>query len=152
MPLAVTNASISPAITRFTGKHAFLSNSFHAPFAFEATIYPTAEHAFQAARFASPSIKLSICQATTAGKAKKVSEAFSEVVPDWDTKRVPVMRKILDAKFQNSRALRLLLLQTWPVDLIDAQDGDQFWGQMAGVGENRLGKLLMHLRARLRKA
>jgi len=66
---------------------------------------------------------------------------------DWDTARVDVMRKALQAKFTQHASLRQLLLLTNPYPLVQVK-GDRFWGSgFDGSGENMLGVLLQELRS-----
>lgn len=70
---------------------------------------------------------------------------------DWDTIKVDTMRTALHAKFTQHRDLQRALLHTWPADLVEDAPRDRFWGSGTdGRGLNRLGTLLMELRAGLR--
>jgi hypothetical protein len=54
------------------------------------------------------------------------------------------MYNLLKSKF-SVKTLRAMLLSTQNAMLVSG--GDSFWGQVDGVGENKLGKLLMRVRA-----
>lgn len=61
------------------------------------------------------------------------------------------MRRALQAKFAAHPGLQALLLSTGDEPLIEATTGDYYWGcGTNGDGLNRLGELLMELRAALR--
>ena len=61
------------------------------------------------------------------------------------------MREALAAKFAQHLALRSLLLQSADAELIEHTRNDSYWGDDGdGSGRNRLGQLLMELRAKLR--
>jgi ribA/ribD-fused uncharacterized protein len=73
------------------------------------------------------------------------------VRPDWEAVKESVMGEALRAKFTQSDELRALLLATGAVPLVQLKPGDAYWGTGAdGRGRNRLGALLMALRATLR--
>jgi len=61
------------------------------------------------------------------------------------------MRDALRAKFTQHSSLRSLLLHTGDAELIEHTKNDRYWGDGGdGTGKNRLGQLLMELRAKLR--
>jgi len=65
---------------------------------------------------------------------------------DWDEVRVDIMHSILISKFSDIHLMDKLVA-TGNAELIEKNSwGDVFWGVCKGVGENRLGKLLMGLR------
>lgn len=69
---------------------------------------------------------------------------------DWEEVKVEVMRAVLKAKFSDPE-LADALLATNDAELIEGNWwGDKFWGVCRGVGKNKLGQLLMQLRAELR--
>jgi len=56
------------------------------------------------------------------------------------------MKDILEIKFADTH-LREALLATAPLELIEGNTwGDTYWGVCNGVGENKLGKILMGIR------
>jgi predicted NAD-dependent protein-ADP-ribosyltransferase YbiA (DUF1768 family) len=61
------------------------------------------------------------------------------------------MDEVLYLKFRQHRDLRTLLLNTYPLDLVYVESGDQFWGDGAGTGMNELGNSLMRVRELLRR-
>jgi ribA/ribD-fused uncharacterized protein len=61
------------------------------------------------------------------------------------------MRRAVLAKFTAHAELRVLLLATGDEKIVEAADGDHFWGCGAnGRGENWLGRILMEARAKFR--
>jgi hypothetical protein len=140
---------ISPPINSFDGSFAFLSNFFASPIAYGGGVYPTVEHAYQAAMALTPGERLSILFAPTAGRAKRLGRQV-QLRPGWDEMRTDVMRQLLRLKFQPGSDLAVKLLATGDAELIeDGAWNDRFWGVCRGAGENRLGKLLMEVRAQL---
>lgn len=72
------------------------------------------------------------------------------IVADWDRARCVVMECALMAKFSQNDDLRQLLLGTGDARLIEANKHDEYWGIGSGRGANRLGRLMMKVRAALR--
>ena len=63
---------------------------------------------------------------------------------------VPLMYQICKAKFTQHADLAEQLLATGDAELIEGNTwGDRTWGVCDGIGENRLGKTLMFIRAQL---
>lgn len=135
-------------IDRFRGKHGFLSNFHRRRFRWRNHIWPTAEHAYQAAKTKEWDWMQRIKLAETPGMAKRLGRR-APLRPDWDRLRLVAMESILRAKFAGPE-MRSRLLDTGNALLIEGNDwGDTFWGVCDGRGENHLGRLLMSLRRRL---
>ena len=128
-----------------------LSNFSKHPFTLGGVWYPTAEHAFQAAKFAgTPRAEAIRRQRGAKDAARLARESRSLVRADWDAFRDDAMRQILAAKFAAHEPLRDLLIGTGaePIEFASPMDG--YWGTgRGGTGENRLGALLIELRAAL---
>jgi N-glycosidase YbiA len=140
-------------IDRFNREHAFLSNFY--PLAHPITDaagirYPTAEHAFQAAKTLHLEQRRRIAARPTPNEAKRAGRQLA-LRPGRDEIRVRVMGEILGAKFDQPELGRMLLA-TGDAELVEANGwGDRFWGVDARTGEGRnvLGHLLMALRDEL---
>jgi N-glycosidase YbiA len=76
-----------------------------------------------------------------------------DIDPNWQNRSLDTMRKALEAKFTQNRALRELLLSTGDLGLIEAAGkNDNFFGNGEdGQGKNWLGKLLVETRKKLLK-
>lgn len=62
------------------------------------------------------------------------------------------MRRAVLKKFQAHADLRATLLDTGDEELVENAPGDYYWGCGAdGSGKNMLGRILMEVRAALRK-
>lgn len=144
------------AITAFVGAYRFLSNFY--PIAdglyYNGIVYPTAEHAYQAAKVNPYEEKLQIASVNTAGEAKRIGNTLSLRL-DWEQVKVSIMYEILQAKFSDA-SLRERLLKTGDVALIEGNTWhDNIWGVcyctqcISTVGKNILGKLLVKLRTEL---
>ena len=129
-----------------------------APFGFEedGLFWPTVEHYFQAQKFVgerSAEYRERIRTAASPKNAKTLGRSRKYPIhPDWDSRRDDVMRHALRRKFERP-ALRELLLGTGNRPLIENSPFDRYWGAgKDGSGKNRLGALLMELRAELRRS
>jgi predicted NAD-dependent protein-ADP-ribosyltransferase YbiA (DUF1768 family) len=60
------------------------------------------------------------------------------------------MDEVLYLKFRQHDDLRMLLLSTYPTELVYVESRDLFWGDGGGAGMNELGKSLMRVCGRLR--
>lgn len=133
-------------IQRFRGKYSFLSNFAACPMIYEGINYPTAEHAFQAAKFEDEKTKRHIADLNTPVEAKRYGRIAGPPRKGWGTLRLQVMEEILRIKF-SKEAFKDSLLRTGDEELIEGNDwGDKFWGVSDGEGSNYLGKLLMKIR------
>lgn len=129
----------------------FCSNFAPSPFVLDDKHYATAEHYYQAAKFAKrdPALAERVRTAPTPTLCKRIARepgTRAKMSAKWDAKRVKVMRRALDAKFRQNPALRAKLIATAPAVLHEDAPGDKFWGV---CGEDQLGKLLVELRAQL---
>jgi N-glycosidase YbiA len=137
-------------IDRFDGPNRFLSNFYPSPITVSGIVYPTVEHAFQAAKTTDPVLRRHIAMLSTPGEAKRAGRRL-ELREGWDGLRIDAMRWLLAMKFAPGSTLASWLIATDPAELIEGNDwGDTFWGMVGERGENHLGRLLMQHRAVLR--
>ena len=116
-------------------------------------MYPSTEHAYQAAKFLNEEHQQEIRNAATANVSKKIARRLEKAGyrrKDWDDVKVDVMRGLLREKFSQEPEQEVLL-KTGDEELVEGNWlGDTFWGQCpVGTGENWLGRLLMELRDEL---
>jgi ribA/ribD-fused uncharacterized protein len=88
-------------IDRFAGPWAFLSNFYPAEATLDGIVYPSVEHAFQAAKTYDAGIRAAIRAAATPGDAKRLGRQL-RLRRDWETVKVGVMRELLADKFTNN--------------------------------------------------
>ena len=116
-------------------------------------MYPTAEHAYQAAKVESPDLKTRIKNCHTPAEAKDFFETYNiKPDPGWTTeKKLIVMEEILMIKFGGKEPLLTrALLATGDAALIEGNTwNDTFWGVCNNTGENNLGRILMKVREEL---
>jgi len=135
-------------IDHFHGEYRFLSNFFAAPVAMYGLLYPTTEHAFQAAKSLDPNERERIRLTKTPGQAKRMGRSVT-LRPDWNEFRLIAMRELLRRKFAIPY-LREHLVATHPQTLVEGNTwGDRFWGVCDRKGENHLGRLLVEIREEL---
>lgn len=136
-------------IKEFSGPYFFLSNFHRSPMMIDGRLYGTNEHYFQSRKSTDPKWQVKIQMAKTPGEAKRLGRACP-LRGDWEQVKEGVMYFGLQQKF-STPWLRQKLLETGDQELIEGNfHGDRVWGQVNGEGENKLGKLLMRLRAELR--
>jgi ribA/ribD-fused uncharacterized protein len=141
----------SPAkIDSFSGQYRFLSNFWPAAVEHEGVMYPSVEHAYQAAKTLDPAERRRIAALRTPSEAKKAGRALP-LRADWETAKFVVMEACARDKFTRHPELRRALLDTGDAYLEEGNAwGDRVWGVYQGEGENRLGKILMQVRDDLR--
>ena len=91
-----------------------------------------------------------IANASTPGLAKKMGRSVS-LRPDWEDIKDDVMLEGLYRKFADDE-LADWLLDTGDEELVEGNWWhDRYWGVCDGVGQNKLGKLLMKVRSEIKK-
>ncbi len=120
----------------------------------EGVWWPTTEHYFQAQKFAGTPHADEIRNARTPKEAaNKGRERQRPLRPDWEQVKDNVMREAVLTKFQTHALIRDLLLSTGDEEIVENAPGDYYWGCGAdGTGRNRLGQILMEVRALLRQS
>lgn len=136
-------------IAGFFGSFRFLSNFYilENGVSFEELVYPSTEHAYQAAKY--PQNQRTQFIGKTAGVSKKLGRMAPNLNKrKWDKNKVELMRELVYQKFENNPKLRKMLLETDGYKLEERNSWkDTFWGtNEAGEGENNLGKILMAVR------
>lgn len=116
--------------------------------------WPTSEHYFQAQKFVDEAYQEKIRTANSPMTAAQLGRSREfPLRSDWESVKVEVMRRAVQAKFASHEELTKLLLSTGDEQIIEDAARDDFWGcGAAGNGKNWLGRLLMELREQLREA
>ncbi len=137
----------------FDNKYSFLSNFYACQVEYEGIIYPTSEHAFQAAKSLDPDVRKWVAAAPTPGQAKRRGHTI-ELRPDWEEVKDKVMLDIVREKFRNED-MRARLIATinegYSGFCEDNYWHDNYWGncncsKCANIeGKNMLGKVLMEV-------
>lgn len=119
----------------------------------------TVEHRFQAAKSLDPEVSKKIMQAESPQDAKKLgrNRKLFKIRPDWEQVKDSIMENLVREKFLKDNVIMAELLATADAEIIEGNFWhDQVWGMVKDasgewVGENRLGKILMKLRAQFRE-
>lgn len=137
---------------RASGEYGWLSNLYPASLWFEGREYPCSEYAYQVGKPNKPEIADWLLTAPTPSLCAQAAHALLpwQVAPNWSEAKVPRMRAVLRAKFDQNPELALRLAETGDAVLIEDSKSDAFWGVgRKGAGKNMLGKLLEQLRAEI---
>jgi ribA/ribD-fused uncharacterized protein len=137
-----------------TGEYGCFSNFSKHAVHLKGKRWPTSEHYFQAQKFAGTEHEEGVRKCKTAREAANLGR--SRKLPlrrDWESVKDAVMLEALRAKFTQHEGLKEVLLGTGDAKLVEHTANDSYWGDGGdGGGKNRLGQLLMQLRAELRGA
>jgi N-glycosidase YbiA len=128
------------------------SNFASFPISMRGRTWPTTEHYFQAQKFAGNGHEETIRLAKSPMIAARLGRSRAHPLrPDWEQVKEGIMREALEAKFTQHPKLKTLLLSTGEAQLVEHTRNDCYWGDGGdGSGKNRLGHLLMELRADFR--
>lgn len=141
-------------INFFSKSETYSEFSNFAPFPIEldGQSWPSSEHYYQAQRFTDPALQEKIRAAQKPVIAKKLAQTHrNKARADWAEIKDAVMERAVRCKFEQHAGLRELLLSTGDEVLAEAVLNDYYWGTGAdGTGQNKLGLLLMRIRAELR--
>jgi len=122
-------------IATFQGEHRWLSNFWPVRIDYQWLVYPSVEHAYQAAKTCDEGERRTISDAPTPGIAKRLGRKVT-LRPDWNEIKIGVMTELLALKFRDP-VLREKLRATGHRELIEGNYwGDRFWGVCQGEGEN----------------
>ena len=111
-------------------------------------VFKTVEQAYQANKTFDQDAQKIIIDAPDARTAVALGRK-SPIISDWDNKRLVIMERLLEDKFQNLE-MKIKLLETGDNELVMGNSKDKYWGiTRKDEGENNLGKLLMQLRSKI---
>ena len=142
-------------ILGFFGEYRWLSNFAPVDVELDWVVYPTVEHAYQAAKTTDLEYRANFLKATVtdARNAKRLCPKGTRVRTDWNHVKEQVMLDLLLQKFSKEPYLsKLLDTENCYIEETNPWK-DTFWGVCvhSGKGENRLGKLIMQIRKDLRE-
>ncbi len=123
-------------------------------FVLDGLYWPTSEHYFQAQKFAGTPYAEQIRNAGSPREAFNLARIKGwPLRPDWAQVKDDVMRRAVRQKFASHPDIREVLLSTGDEILIENSPVDPYWGNGSdGKGLNRLGQILMEVRAEFRAA
>jgi ribA/ribD-fused uncharacterized protein len=135
---------------RFYTPRFYVFNNFSAhAIEFRGKLYPTCEHAYQAAKCTDPQGQEAIRNARSPLEAKRLANETYKAArdPDWGNKKVAIVEEILRAKLAQHPEAQDALKESGSEEIVEDSPTDYFWGEGAdGSGQNVLGKLWMKLR------
>ena len=136
------------------GPYGCFSNFSRHGFELDGVYWPTSEHYFQAQKFSGTHYAEAVRLAKTPKEAARLGRRRDwPLRSDWEAVKDEIMRRAVQRKFESHADLRAILLATDDEALIENSPGDYYWGCGAeGIGQNRLGQILMEVRARLRSS
>lgn len=141
------------AIRFYSTRDAFgeFSNFAAAPILLDGRRWPTVEHWFQAQKFLDLEHQEAIRAVQSPMVAARMGRSRARPLrPDWESVKDGVMEQGVRAKFTQHPHLRELLLSTGERPLVEHTRNDRYWGDGGdGTGRNRLGEILMRIRAEL---
>ena len=130
-------------IKEFRGKYFFLSNFYNAKIEYFDMIFENNEARFQSMKCPERMegfTKLSAAEAKRLGRRVPLCD-------DWEESKETIMVEICLAKFTQHSDLSEQLLATGDAELIEGNTwNDTEWGICNGIGNNKLGKILMRIR------
>ena len=138
-------------ITRFNNEYEFLSNFYEVKITWQGLTYRNVEAAYQAQKC--PECAHEFTNLTGA-EAKKLGRLVT-MDPNWDYRKLTVMKNLVYLKFAENEDLKQKLLSTGNEYIEEGNWwGDTYWGVCTNkkydhVGENYLGKILMEVRQML---
>lgn len=135
-------------ISRFSDEYSYLSNFYPYRMIFNGLVFENAEAAFQAQKVIDYLEQLRFC-GIDASTAKKLGRKVV-LRSDWEAVKDDVMLDVVREKFYQNPDLAHRLLDTGYAALIEGNTwGDRYWGMCGGQGQNKLGYILMRIRAEI---
>lgn len=136
-------------IKEFRKEYFFLSNFYETEIVYEGRKFLCSEAAFQASKCKRESTKNSFLHLLGTEAKKRGREIKKR--EDWDEIKDEVMYKICKIKFSKP-ILRAKLLATGNEYIREENYwNDKYWGTVNGVGENKLGLILMKIREEIKE-
>lgn len=136
-------------ITRFKGKYLFLSSMYICPIQYKGIKYNSSEVAFQSMKFDKEEMRREIAK-LSAKAAHEIGKKYP-LRKDWHNIKEDIMYDITLCKFKQNKDLAKMLISTDTKELIQENDwNDTVWGTVNGIGENKLGKILMKVREEIK--
>ncbi|TGN39212.1 NADAR family protein [Marinobacter confluentis] len=129
--------------------------STYAPYRFhlEGREWPTVEHYFQGMKFTDQVMQEKVRQAGSPAEARKLGrKRHQSFRKDWKQVRETIMTRGVYTRCRTHPDLAKALLGTGDQKIVENSNFDYFWGcGRDRRGENRYGRVLMNVRAKLRE-
>ncbi len=149
-PLLCTDGSV---VGFYEREFYVFSNFSSFQFVWRGMLWPTSEHAYQAAHFfeTDPGLAETIRQLRSAHDAFKLAKLNADKAPkNWHDVKADIMLDIFRHKLQQNSYIRQKLLLTNDEYIVEDSPVDSFWGWGPDrQGRNELGTIWMKLREEL---
>ena len=137
--------------------HHVFENEFPVSVSYEGEVYPSAFHAYQAARFADHAARAPLAAQREGGpRAMSIQEArvygsspTFGLVADFVKEREGILADVVRSKFTTHERLLLALMRTGEAEM-RYDSPSPTWGYAGGAGQNMHGRVLSRLRDELR--
>lgn len=137
-------------INEFNGQYLWLSNFWLTTITYEDIVYPSVENAFQASKYDNSDDRFQFISCSPGIAQRLGRKAKIADIEKWDANKDDLMKQLISQKFLKGSFLADKLLGTYNFELIDGNTwNDTYWGVCNGIGENRLGKIIMSVRAKI---
>lgn len=137
-------------ISEFRGEYVFLSSYYQSKLNYKGIIFDNAEAAFQSMKSNDTEIRKSF-SSLSAKQAKTKGRSIS-LRNDWEKIKEEVMYNVCMCKFNQNPELAIKLIRTGNAYLEQGSlHGDTEWGTVNGIGNNKLGKILMKVRDEIKR-
>ncbi|HEY9844989.1 MAG TPA: NADAR family protein [Candidatus Caenarcaniphilales bacterium] len=119
--------------------------------------WPTAEHYYQAQKFAGTEYEFLI-KVIQQAKAPEAAAALGRnpnhrIRADWEQRKNQVMHEAVLTKFLTHLDIQAVLLATRDEQIVENSPTDAYWGcGLDKSGRNQLGKVLMNVRYQIRSS
>ena len=137
---------------RVSDEYGCFSNFAPYPIKLDGKEWPTSEHYFQAQKFEDEQHQETIrLEKSPMIAARMGRDRRKKLRHDWESVKVAVMRKAVQAKFAQHEDIRKILVATGNGGIVEHTENDSYWGDGGdGSGKNMLGEILMEVREQLR--
>lgn len=124
------------------------SNFYVSEFELKGFIWKTTEHYFQAMKFEGTKHFMEVHNTNKPMEAAIIGRDRNRPLrKNWEDIKDSIMYEAIKAKFDSNLILKNILLSTGNCQLIEHTSNDRYWADGGdGMGQNKLGKLLMKLR------
>lgn len=142
-------------IMRFDGDYRFLSNFWRAELTYDGVKYPSTEHAYQASKSTDITERQRIASIPNPGNVKKEGRKLF-LRSDWEQVKDDVMLEVVRLKFSSNPDLAKKLIDTDDAVLVEGNHWHDNWfgvcycDKCMGIGDNKLGEVLMKVREELK--
>lgn len=117
---------------------------------YEGMVYDCTENAYQAAKSLDFAVRETICKMNPYDAKKYWIDRQDEVRPDWEGLKYDLLKSFNEQKFYKNSELAQMLKDTEDAILEEGNTWDDtYWGVCNGIGQNKLGKILMEIRANI---